>query len=213
VSVVASVGTALYATPIERSSELVRSSLPPRLARAGNGEVAERMASRDVTTPFPTAAAPNRALASTIDARARRAMPWAGVAITAVAMLVLGLGLLTGLEVLAGKPAASLVGSDGGGGTTLGRIVQPDDRSEPSDARDPSPAPSTSGAETGTTDDQSPRATTEGPTSSAPTAEEPTTSPPTTAAPTTEVPTESVPATEPPTTQPPAPSRSQPAGE
>jgi len=200
VSVVASVGTALYATPIERSSQLVRNNLPPRLARAGTVGAPEQTPDPDDNRPLPAAAvaaaAPTglAADASVADAPGQkrgRSVRWAGVAVAAVAMLSLGLGLLTGFEALVGKPAASLVGSGGGGGTTLGRIVQPDDAPQPSGPDNSSPASPTTQADTGGPDDQSPGGATEEPTTSAPMIEGATTSAPTTSAPTTSVPSTS----------------------
>jgi hypothetical protein len=55
--------------------------------------------------------------------RRRRDLPWGRLALTSVAVMALGLGGVTAIEAVTGKPASSLTGSSGSTGTTLGNAV------------------------------------------------------------------------------------------
>ena len=106
VSVVATVGTALYTHSLERSSKVLRQTLP-----------IERATGRPLHRPRPRGA-------TAAGAPPSRSRPrWPALAVSAAATCVLGLALLTSFEALVGKPASTLTGSSGGGGTTVSRLV------------------------------------------------------------------------------------------
>jgi hypothetical protein len=166
-SVVVSVTSALYSHPLERSSEAIRGALPT-VAR-GRPEEAPRRAGVDANGEL---------------GRRRRPVRWAAVSLTAVAILVLGFGILTGVEALIGRPISSLTGH-GGGGTTLSHLVP----GSGGGSSRPSNGPETGGSST---------APTESPTSGAPTTAQPTQTEPTPTAPTE--PTDTAPTSAQPTT-------------
>ncbi len=65
-----------------------------------------------------------------------RHLPWKAMAAGSVAVFVLAIGIVTGIEALAGRPVAAMVGGANAGerGTTFGGVVRP---------RPAAPAPST----------------------------------------------------------------------
>lgn len=130
VSVVASVGTALYNHSLERSSQVIRETLlilPARPERLRPIDTTVDAQSVTETLAFdashaPSGAAPNERIA--VRRAALGDISWRAVATGCVVTLALALGLLTGEEKLLGSSVASIVGSDGGGGTTVTRIIE-----------------------------------------------------------------------------------------
>ena len=142
VSVIATVGTAVYSSSLERSSRALRDTLP---IERGAGRVLRRRL---------TGATPAPASKPTLRRRWRALLATAGVT------CLLALAVLTGFEALMGKPASTLTGSGGGTGTTVSRLVSDEsdagqDRS-PAPRADPAATPSTSEPSQG---DPSPRPT------------------------------------------------------
>ncbi len=179
VSIVASVGTAVYARPLERSSAVLKQTLPPRLGRAGGGTDSQ-LPPCDATLQLPVAAQSSTAISAPERVTAtRRPIRWGNVAATAIATLALGFSLLTSFETLIGKPASSLSGAGGVSGTTLTRLVVPPDDSID---RTPTQSGQTTDGGTGATAP----ATSTSPDPTAPTTATPTA--PTTAAPTATAP-------------------------
>ena len=203
-SVVVSVSSALYKHSLEKSHQVIKETLPvlpvPRVVRIGGateaGQAADEAAQSSETVLAATvSSAQTRVVAPTSSRRIR----WGAVAVTSLVILVVGFGLLTVFETVIGKTAASITGSNGGDGTTVGRLVNPRGDAgnadkdapadnKPADDNDDPTAPASGGD---TTEEAPP---TQPATTEAPTTEAPTTEPPTTEAPTTE-PVESDPPT------------------
>ncbi len=198
VSIVASVGSALYQHSLERSTQVLRETLPPRLlvraGGAGTTEVLTAVPAEDNEGPAAGAASePSSPGADKAPIR------WWGVAVTAIATLALGLSLVTSLESMLGKPVSSLTGGDDDGTTTLTQLVAPSDEDDvdqpaepsgttPSDA-DTNTDPAPTDADGGTpapTDDTEPTE----PTPTEPSPTEPTPTEPTPTTPTEPTPTE-----------------------
>jgi hypothetical protein len=122
VSVVVSVGTALYSRPIERTSQVLKETLPPRLERG-------RVAVTSVA-PKPVGATSLQRLRERFGAvgssgesgGASAARRWGAVTLSAGAMLALAFVLLTGLEDVTGKPVSAWTGHSSDSGTTLGHL-------------------------------------------------------------------------------------------
>ena len=174
VSVIATVGTALYSHSLERSSKVLRETLP-----------IERATARPPRRPRPRGAT---AAGSSPSRSGRR---WPALVVTATATCVLALALLTAFEALVGKPASTLTGSgdgDGGGGTTVSRLVSDESPDAAEDTPRPdgeAPTPRSTAPEPGPTTPSSPEVPAATPTSGAtptPPAATPST-PPTTTAP------------------------------
>jgi hypothetical protein len=185
VSVVATVGTALYSHSLERSQHVIKETIPVLATRRrpdrglGGPETLEL----SVATASPE----------------RRPISWATAAVSCVATLALGFGVLTGFEAVVGRSAADLTGAGSRGATTLGSLV---DGGSGSAYRTTLSHPSTP-ARTGPT---STPPTTTSPTTPTPTS--PTTTGPTTTAPTTTSPT----TTDPTPTSPTSPATTGPTG-
>lgn len=96
------------------------------------------------------------ALAGTRLGRMRRPA-WAVLAAGAVAAFVVALVAITGIESAVGKPLATLIGNEKGGGTTIGRTVGSDRATDEQDTPTPTPtategpSPSESPSPTGET--------------------------------------------------------------
>jgi hypothetical protein len=123
-SVVISVGTALYTRPIERTSQVLRETLPVRVdgGRLGSNRAG---GAADASGATSLELQPGRSVGRfgrSDDARASRRAMWAAIAVSALATLVLAVALLTGLEQVTGKPVSSWTGHGSDSGTTLGRI-------------------------------------------------------------------------------------------
>jgi hypothetical protein len=191
-SVVVSVSSALYKHSLERSSQVIRETLPvlPVLPdRYRNAQNAPR------TETIVDGPRRRRRRSGASPARARR-IKWGAVAVSCLLTLVTGFALLTGVEAVLGKSAESLTGSDGNdGGTTLTRIFG-HHGSHAGDNTKPNAPGQTS--TTGDSTTAPPSGTTTAPSSTAPATSPTTTAPPTSTAPTTTAPPE----TTAPTTQP-----------
>jgi hypothetical protein len=195
VSLVVSIGGALYTHSLQRSSNAIRESLPVvpirtvRSASRSEGAVGATTAVLPRVEEEPDAGKPTD---SVPEHQRSRAIRWRTVLITAGASLVLGLGVLTGFELLVGKPASSIVNGNNGGGTTVSRLVssgQPsNDNPSPAD-QSPPPGSATTDAPQGSTGGSTSPEPTE-PTQPAPTDEQPTPTDPTPTDPTEPTPTD-----------------------
>lgn len=181
-SLVISIGTAVFAHPIERTSQVVRETIPAR------GDRPERAPS-PVVGQSPPARRPERAPFGS----------WKRVALGAVAMIALTFALLTGMEQLTGKPVSAWTGHGADSGTTLGRLFGAGSSSPGTGLRPPG-SQGSHGPQPGAPTGQStpnPQPTTAAPTDAAPSTSPsapPTTSPapstpPATTAPTSPQPT------------------------
>ena len=136
VSLVASIGSALYTHSLERSRHVIRESLPvspilPARGAAG-GEPATAVLPA-VATPADDEASPESS--GERAARPARSVSWRTVGVSALASLALAAAVLTGFETFVGKPASSITGAGDGGGTTVSQLVGNDSSS--SDQSDP----------------------------------------------------------------------------
>jgi hypothetical protein len=180
VSVVATVGTALYSHSLERSRQAIQETIPVLGQRSRDDR-------DDVVGPETLE------LSAVTSPAQRRPIDWSAVVVSCVATLALGCGALTAFEAVVGKSASELTGSSSSGATTLSSLV--DGAAGPSDTSQlTTPSPPSGGTTT-------PSSTSKSPTSTTPTPTLPTTSGPTT--PTTTGPPSTDPtSTEPTTTEP-----------
>lgn len=130
-SVVASISTALFIHPIQRSTDVIRETLPISSERSRSAGVTVAEAPRAVD---PTAAdigvfdaaVPDRQRAlrpAPVERRVLGGLRWGLVAVSSLATLVIGLGVLTGFELVLGRSAASLTGSGSQDGPTITHLV------------------------------------------------------------------------------------------
>jgi hypothetical protein len=191
-SVVVSVSSALYKHSLERSSQVIRETLPVLPVLPDRYRNPGTASSSETTVIEPTPR-PKRARGSS-PANARK-IRWGVVAVSSLLTLVVGFGILTAVEAVIGRSAEQLTGHDQGGGTTVGQIFHHGSSKSGNDTKPTTPAhpSSTDGPSTA-------------PATTAPTTEPPTTAPPSTAPQsTTAPPSTTAPAsTTPETTQPPA---------
>src|SRR6478752_8685510 len=110
VSVVATVGTALYTHSLERSRYAIQETIPV-LATRTRSDRALVDGPETLELSVATRSAPQR-----------RPISWSTAFVSCVATLALGFGVLTGFEAVMGKSASQLTGSGSGGGTTLGSL-------------------------------------------------------------------------------------------
>jgi hypothetical protein len=133
-SVIATVGAATYTWSLRRTSDaakrtaalvkeraLVTGALPRSVAQGplredGNDRSGQLL---DDERPPPALEEP----AEIETGRRRWDLPWAKVALVSLAVMVAGMGGITAIEAVTGKPIASLLGKDDGTGTTVGRVV------------------------------------------------------------------------------------------
>jgi hypothetical protein len=184
-SIVVSVSSALYKHSLERSSQVIRETLPvlPVLPdRYRTGSSASPTETLEATPPPE----PKRG-ASPANARRIR---WGVVAISSLLTLIVGFGILTAVEAVTGRSAEQLTGHNRDGGTTVSRIFHHGSSQPHNDTKPSTPAHTSSTGGESTAPASHP----------APTTQPPTTAPPTTQAPTTTAP----PSTSPETTEPPA---------
>ncbi len=172
-SVVTVIGNTLYSHSIQRTRQRVRSVVP--LTTLGLRSMAVADASPDDTT----AASPPP----------RLAIPWQRVAVGAAGLFLIVAGIVTGIEIAAGRPLHSIVHDHSGSGTSLFG------GSHKSPTTPTTPAPSQSSTSTSAT---TPASTT--PSDPSTTASSTTSAPPSSATPTTPAPTATFPT---PTTSPP----------
>ncbi|MET0838552.1 MAG: hypothetical protein ABWY19_07220 [Marmoricola sp.] len=144
-SVVVTVGAATYTWSLQRTRDAVqRTAAQVRQAATVPGRTAgEKPAAPELVAEEP--------------ADRRWNLPWGKLALTSVAVMALGLGGITAIEAVAGKPVSALTGSSSSTGTTLGSVVgsgsgttgQPDsgtsgaDTSDPGDSGTQTPTPTT----------------------------------------------------------------------
>jgi hypothetical protein len=171
-SVVTVIGNTLYSHSIQRTRQRVRSVVP--LTTLGLRSTAVADASPDDTT----AASPPP----------RLAIPWQRVAVGAAGLFLIVAGIVTGIEIAAGRPLHSIVHDHSGSGTSLFG------GSHKSPTTPTTPAPSQSSTSTSVT---TPASTT--PSDPSTTAPATTSAPPSSATPTTPAPTATFPT---PTTSP-----------
>jgi len=188
-SVVVSVTTALYSHPLERGSQAIREVIPavPTRYRATDAVGATETM---VLDPAETQTAPATLETSLVAQQPQRRVRWATVALSSIVMLIVGFGVITGVEAVLGRPL-SAIGGDGSG-TTLGHIVHRSNgggsHSAPSNGGQtdsPTQAPTTGPTHAPTTDVP----TTDQPTPTEPTPTEPTSTEPTSTRPTAPQPT------------------------
>jgi hypothetical protein len=149
-SAVASIASVLYGRSIEHSSERLRAAMPMRSlasvgaasgavgdtavlsqvgadAEAAGPDTRETRPIDDVTRPNDDEAGERDTLSAVRqEPSSRPRVQWRTVAASAAAMLVVALGILTGMELLAGG-AASVTGAGGDRKPTLVKIIQGDD--------------------------------------------------------------------------------------
>ncbi len=189
VSVVATVGTALYSHSLERSQHAIKETIPVLATRTR----ADRGALDGPET---------LELSVATSAPVRRPISWSTVVVSCVATLALGFGVLTAFEAVVGKSASELTGSGSGRDTTLSSLVhegsgsagksQPGKPSTSPTGPTPTSATSpsaTTAAPTATTPPTTTGPTTTGPTSTGPTSTGPTSTGPTSTGPTSTGPT------------------------
>jgi hypothetical protein len=228
VSLVASVGSALYTHSLQRSSRAIRETLPVvplrpvgSFGRAGTAE-ADPMATAVLPAVAPELETTEVERAVATPRRASKGIQWRTVAVSAAASLALAAPVLTGFESFVGKPASSLTGAGHGGGTTVSQLLGHSSTSttpnDPSTAGDPGQNPGTSGptptagtgsSPTGSVDQGQPTQPTQPtqpaqptPTGPTPTDGQPTGSTPTGGTPTGDTPTPTTPTGSAPTTAP-----------
>jgi hypothetical protein len=163
VSVIATVGNALYTASLKRSAETLKEAQVKVLKK-----VAPTMAMSTARLAGPSdAAAAVEATSEALHESAaerprRRSVPRRLAVLTgsAVAVFVLAFAVLTGIEAVMGQSFASLFGHDKGSKTSLGLVVgtssldrhtQPDNRTgTPTRSGSATPKPSTSGGSAST---------------------------------------------------------------
>jgi hypothetical protein len=191
-SVVVTVSSALYARPIERSSQVIRGSLPvlpvlpDRYRERDNTSTETRVLGATAVDELDREEIRLVDADEVADSRSPRKIQWSAVAVSAVLTLIVGFGMLTAFEAVIGKSASSLTGGDGGG-STISRIVEGDSGSSTSDdkpSKPTEPAQPTDDSDQPSPSDPTPTEPTE------PTPTEPTPTEPTEPTPTEPTPTE-----------------------
>ncbi len=169
VSLVASIGGAIYTHSLRRSTTVIRQTLPVvpmRSLRSGRADLAGATAVLPAVSP----GAEPEPLPAASKTQARAGLVWRTVAVSAVASLVLAAVALTGFELVVGKSASSLAGGGGGSSPTIVEIVKGGDTAPSTD--------SGTDATPGSTDPTTPATPTPtGPTSPTPTSPFPTPAP------------------------------------
>jgi hypothetical protein len=121
-SIIVPVGTAIASRPLERSSQVIRESLPVLPALPERDRSSSSPALRRPATPVPaTVARPQRHTGS-VSVSARRPIRWGMLAVSCLVTLVVAFGLLTIAEEAMGRSFSSLI-HGGHGGTTLSHVV------------------------------------------------------------------------------------------
>lgn len=193
-SVVISVGTALYTRPIERTSQVLRETLPVRVERSRLGPDRthdEGPARSGATLPKQRGSRRSVRRAGEPDSvGSSRRIVWTAVAVSALATAALAFALLTGLEQVTGKPVSSWTGHGSDSGTTLGRIFNPGsgnstNGSSGSDSPQQQQQQQPAGSATSPNQPTPPTVTVTVPTTPAPSTTAPSTTAPTSASPTT----------------------------
>ena len=178
VSLVASIGSALYTHSLERSRRVIRESLPVSPILPTRGAAGGAAGGEAATAVLPVVATP---AADDEDppesngepaARPVGSVSWRTVGVSALASLALAAAVLTGFETFVGKPASSITGAGDGGGTTVSQLVgngsNSSDHSDPVAPTDTDPTTSEGGSSSspsGATQQGQPSQTTGGSTS------------------------------------------------
>jgi hypothetical protein len=182
-SVVAASSTALYKHSLERSSQVIRETLPvlPVLPERYRNAHLNNAATETAKIEPPSRPRPRTGSSPT----AARRIQWGAVAISAVLTLIVGFGMLTVVEGVLGKPVEG-----GGGRTTVGRILGSGSSHHRDNTKPNTPAPNTSTGDTspGTTAPDTSGTTEPPPSTTAPDTSAPDTSAPDTSAPDTSAP-------------------------
>jgi hypothetical protein len=181
-SIVVSVTSALYSHPLERSSQVIREVIPA--APTARYRTSDRTGTTE--TIVLDRGEPQQAEGETATPTPRRRVRWATVALSSTVMLVVGFGVITGLEAIIGRPISAIGGN--GGGTTLSHIA--DHSNGDSGGSDSKPS---NGGQTSDSTQSPTTGATDGPTASTPTTAEPTQTEPTPTEPTE--PTDTAPST------------------
>jgi hypothetical protein len=108
-SVVSAIGTAVYSHSLRSTQARVREAVPVRRRAATDG------LHSSARLPVPGSDADE----CKPGAQARRPSRWHGVAIGSLALFVTVLTLVTGVEIVTGRPLSDLVRGDAGSGTTV----------------------------------------------------------------------------------------------
>jgi hypothetical protein len=167
-SVVTVVGNTLYSHSIQRTRQRVRAVVPLTTLAMMSKAVAEKTA--ETTAPAET----------TPTGHSRHLwIPWKHVAVGAVGLFVIVAAVVTGVEVIAGRPLTNVVHDRSGSGTSL---FGADNKSSTTPTPAPS-HPSTASSPTSTTP-PGPRSATTSATTGAPASTAPTTGAPTATFPT-----------------------------
>jgi len=103
-SVIATLATAMYTSSLRRTHEVVQSTVTQWTRTAATAPVVD----------------PNAPLAET--GEPSRRLPWARLSMAAAAVLAITLGAVTGVEGIAGKPLANILGGSDATGTSLGSV-------------------------------------------------------------------------------------------
>lgn len=151
-SVIATVGTALYTESLRKTNERLRHLVGGRPAR-------------------PSAAAGTRPLPASLDPRrapAKRSGPrWSRVAVYAVSVFAVAMGIVTGIELVGRQPVSALVGhASTSGTTTLGELTDASSHSALAPSAPAAPTSSTPAPTAGETGQPTPSPTTESTTAS-----------------------------------------------
>jgi hypothetical protein len=147
--VVSTVGSALYAASLDRTTERLRKARGQAGGRAApdtaSGAVPDADATRELPAHLDPRRAPRPAPAS------RRRIRWPRVAAYAVAVFVAAMAIVTGIELVGQKPVSALVGGSDSvtSSTTIGELST---ASSGRDVTPPDPAPAPPTTDTPTTD-------------------------------------------------------------
>jgi hypothetical protein len=169
-SVIATVSTTLYTESLRRTNEGLKRVLITR-------QTAPATSGKEPTAPrtLPAALDPRRPPAKL------RGPRWSRVAVYAVAVFVVAMGIVTGIELIGQKPVSALVGnSHSSGTTTLGELSNASSHRDTTPSTPSSPATSTPATTTAESSPSKATATDEesSESSSSPTTSVPSSSPP-----------------------------------
>src|SRR4051794_8987585 len=134
-SVISTVGASLYSASLNRTKERLGRALT---VRQGAPAVEPSGRAEPATTVLPAHLDPRRAPAKRFQPR------WSRVAVYAVGVFVVAMGIVTGIELIGQKPVSALVGnSHSSGTTTLGELSNASSRRDTTPSTPSSPTTST----------------------------------------------------------------------
>jgi hypothetical protein len=107
-SVVAAIGNAVYGHSLRSTRDRVREVVP-----------AARFSGRPTIEPAGPRAAELPPVLPTPNPRRREHRPWRGIALGSISVFVAVLAVVTGVEVVVGRPISDLVRGDSGSGTSV----------------------------------------------------------------------------------------------